>query len=670
MNDEKLYENNMNKVDMLNYKGYFIENGRDEEKKFFEFGAHFSYKELYTVLLKIKLQKEKSEKIVKLKPKKKLNIERINHRDKKIDENINNIIKEFKSKTRSRNILQQENKENLTKNLNLNQMTYVPLNINENKRLIDNHIKANFNSVNKNDKINKNSMMTNIDNKLRQINNKYNYTRNREQKYSFDLPMFFSDNRNMQNDKNINNNLISNTNNININKINNNINLYKSYQTQIKKRNEVKLNNQMKYNFNKINLINDKINVSKNRRILSSNENYYLNKYQFRKFKLSPFKQIKMNNNRIHGETYTTYKFNNIFKNNANNNNNNLTKKIMLKRFINHRSFDFDKINSFSIDNKMKYISNSNMIDKTHSLQNNISNMSGNSQNKSKNITYQNMLQNLNQHTNFNKNKLNNIVKDGATTNYNEVLHKDKIQNLFKILNRNEKISRNKNINYFLNNTSYINYTNQNDKGNMNTRNTKNIFLDLNNILMSKERNRVKLTKNILNNTRNVTFNNNNNKYFNTHYINNTNTQNQNHINHAFDNSNINLTKNQTAQINHHNYNNLNVSKNLRKKHKRNNVNINININNNNKIIYNKIYEYKKPYLNINQSKLVKHPIPLRTANPINNHMKQMVLNNVVNNNINNINKNNKFLNIQLPKKKLLNRYNTSNNNNLFSPLK
>jgi len=670
MNDEKLYENNMNKVDMLNYKGYFIENGRDEEKKFFEFGAHFSYKELYTVLLKIKLQKEKSEKIVKLKPKKKLNIERINHKDKKIDENINNIIKEFKSKTRSRNILQQENKENLTKNLNLNQMTYVPLNVNENKRLIDNHIKANLNSVDKNDKINKNPMMTNIDNKLRQINNKYNYTRNREQKYSFDLPMFFSDNRNIQNDKNINNNLISNTNNININKINNNINLYKSYQTQIKKRNEVKINNQMKYNFNKINLINDKINVSKNRRILSSNENYYLNKYQFRKFKLSPFKQIKMNNNRIHGETYTTYKFNNIFKNNANNNNNNLTKKLMLKRFINHRSFDFDKINSFSIDNKMKYISNSNMIDKTHSLQNNISNMSGNSQNKSKNITYQNMLQNLNQHTNFNKNKLNNIVKDGATTNYNEVLHKNKIQNLFKILNRNEKISRNKNINYFLNNTSYINYTNQNDKGNMNTRNTKNIFLDLNNILMSKERNRVKLTKNILNNTRNVTFNNNNNKYFNTHYINNTNTQNQNHINHPFDNSNINLTKNQTAQINHHNYNNLNVSKNLRKKHKRNNVNINININNNNKIIYNKVYEYKKPYLNINQSKLVKHPIPLRTANPINNHVKQRVLNNVGNININNINKNNKFLNIQLSKKKLLNKYNTSNNNNLFSPLK
>ena len=660
MKDEKLYENNLNKGDMLNYKGYFIENGRDEEKKYFEFGAHFSYKELYTVLLKIKLEKEKTEKIVKLKPKKKLNIERINQKDKKIDENINNIIKEFKSKNRSRNMIQQENKENFTKNLN--QMTYVPLNLDENKRHIDNHYKANFNSVNKNDKNKKNSMLTNVDNKLRQIN-KYNYTRNREQKYSFDFPMFFSDNRSMQNDKNMNTNLINN--NINMNKITNNINLYKSYQTQIKKRNEVKLNNQIKYNFNKNNLINDKINVSKNHRILSSNENYYLNKYQFRKFKLSPFKQIKTNNNRVHAESYAADKFNIIFKNN-----NNLTKKLMLKRFINHRSFDFDKINSFSIENKMKYIANNNMIDKTKSLQNNISCMSGNSQNKSKNITYQNMLQNLNQHTKYyNKNMLNNLVKEGTATNYNEVQNKCKIQNLYKILNRNEKMSRNKNINYFLNNTSYINYTHQNDKGNMNIRNNKNIFLDLNNIMMNKEKCRVKLTKNLLNNTRNVTFNN-NNKYFNTNYINNTNTQHQNQLSHAFDNNNINLTKNQTAQNNHHNYNNLNVSKNIRKKHKRNNVNISININNNNKIIYNKVYEYKKPYLNINQSKLVKHPIPLRTANPTNNHIKQRVLSNVGTNNINNITKNTKFINIQLPKKKLLNRYNTSNNNNLFSALK
>ena len=664
MKDENLYENNINKGDMLNYKGYFIENGRDEEKKFFEFGAHFSYNELYTVLLKLKLQKEKEEKIEKINPKKKLNIERINHKDKKIEENINNIIKEFKTKTRSRNIIQQENKDNFIKHLNLNQMTYVPLNANENKRQFDNHIKSNFNSVNKNEKINKNPIMTNFDTKLRLLNNKYNYTRNREQKYSFELPIFFSDNRNIKNEKYSNNNLINNN---YINKINNNINLYKSYQTQIKKRNEVKLNNQAKYNFIKNNLLNDKINISKNRRILSSNMNYYLNKYQFRKFKLSPFKQNKMKNGQVHGETNTTYKFNNIFKNNENNNNNNLSKQFMLKRYNNHRSFDFDKINSFSIENKRRYISNSNIIDKTHSLQNNISNISGNSQNKSKNITYQNMLKNLNQpKKHFNKNIFNNLVKEKASTNYNEVLHKNKIQNLFKLLNKQEKISRNKNINYFLNNTSYIHYTHQNNISNMNTSNTKNIILGLNNLLMNKERNRMKLTKNLLNNTRNVPFKNGSDKLFNTTYINNTKTQNQ--VNHAFNNDN-NLTKNQTTQINH-NYNNSNASKNIRKKQKKNNVNINININNNNKIIYNKVYEYKKPYLNINQSKLVKYPIPLKTSNPINNPMNQRVLNNIRKNNINNINKKTKFINIQLPKKKILNRYNTSNNNNLFSGIK
>ena len=84
---------------------------------------------------------------------------------------------------------------------------------------------------------------------------------------------------------------------------------------------------------------------------------------------------------------------------------------------------------------------------------------------------------------------------------YNEQKQKNQIQNIFKVLNKHEKASRNKNMNYFLNNTSYINFThqNQNDKSNLNTTNTKSIFLDLNNILLNKERNKVKISKNILN---------------------------------------------------------------------------------------------------------------------------------------------------------------------------
>ena len=245
--------------------------------------------------------------------------------------------------------------------------------------------------------------------------------------------------------------------------------------------------------------------------------------------------------------------------------------------------------------------------------------------------------------------------------NYNEQIRRNKIQNLFKLLNKHEKISRNKNMNYFLNNTSYINYThqNQNDKNNLNMTNTKSIFLDLNNILLNKERNKVRLSKNLLNNTKNITMNNinNNNKFFNTSYINNNNL--------IKINKPPKINKIQNSQINP-DINNLKGIKSLRKKSKKNNVNINININNNNKIIYNKVYEYKSPLLNNTHSKIIKHPISLKGPNHINKTLNSKIIKNIRNNNNNN--KNIKFINIQLPKKKILNRYNINtdtNNNNI-----
>ena len=214
MIDEITNANNNNQKEMLNYKGYFVENGKDEEKKFFEYGAHFSYKELYVTLMKLKSKTEMSEKVANIIPKKKLNLERNNLKDKKIEENINNIIKEFKMKTRSRNIAPQGNKVSLNKNYN--QLTFVPLNNNQNK--------ININNINKS--INKNQIIANINNKIRNLNNKYNITRNREQKYTFEIPIFFTDNKNndISNENNVNNNVnnLVNSNKINkSNKINN-----------------------------------------------------------------------------------------------------------------------------------------------------------------------------------------------------------------------------------------------------------------------------------------------------------------------------------------------------------------------------------------------------------------------------------------------------------------
>ena len=161
---------------------------------------------------------------------------------------------------------------------------------------------------------------------------------------------------------------------------------------------------------------------------------------------------------------------------------------------------------------------------------------------------------------------------------------------------------------------------------------------------MSKERlekRKIELPKHLLHNSKNVL---NNNKYFNTSY----NLNNSNNIN------KINASQN-------NNYNKLNIRKNPKK----NNVNINININNNNKIIYNKIYDYKSPLTNISNTKIIKQSNPVKIQ--LNNKLLKNIRSNNISNNTNN--KKLKYINIQLPKKKILNKYNKINNNfsNLFS---
>ena len=59
--DESRDEIDINNEDILNYKGYFLENEEEEEEeeiKYFEFGAHFPYKFLYQKLEIIKAERE------------------------------------------------------------------------------------------------------------------------------------------------------------------------------------------------------------------------------------------------------------------------------------------------------------------------------------------------------------------------------------------------------------------------------------------------------------------------------------------------------------------------------------------------------------------------------------------------------------------------------------
>ena len=54
------------KDDLLNYRGYFVENDDEEEKKFYEYGAHFPYKFLYQRLeILVQERKEKQKELEK-----------------------------------------------------------------------------------------------------------------------------------------------------------------------------------------------------------------------------------------------------------------------------------------------------------------------------------------------------------------------------------------------------------------------------------------------------------------------------------------------------------------------------------------------------------------------------------------------------------------------------
>ena len=125
------------KNDIMNYKGYFIENeGEDLEPKYYEFGAHFPYKELCEILENLRKeqikQESKEEEIKKINEVKQLNVkkvenrERNNTRNKDIKDNLHNILAGFNGKIRSRNINVPETNEDK------NELTYIPFNHNIN----------------------------------------------------------------------------------------------------------------------------------------------------------------------------------------------------------------------------------------------------------------------------------------------------------------------------------------------------------------------------------------------------------------------------------------------------------------------------------------------------------------------------------------------------------
>ena len=124
-NDEEI---NIKNKDIFNYKGYFIENQDEDEPKYFEYGAHFSYRDLYNILqiLKDKQMKQQKgrqiEKIIQLNKRKIANKERNNtKKNQKENNNLNSIMNIFNSKSRSRNIGIIDNQNEIQ-----NELTFIP----------------------------------------------------------------------------------------------------------------------------------------------------------------------------------------------------------------------------------------------------------------------------------------------------------------------------------------------------------------------------------------------------------------------------------------------------------------------------------------------------------------------------------------------------------------
>ena len=110
-NDESKEDDIEFKDDLLNYRGYFVENGDEEEKKFYEYGAHFPYMYLYQRLeilaherksnkkaLEAKLEKREKE----INKKESINDPPTNEESKPND-NLKDLLSIFKQKGKSRN---------------------------------------------------------------------------------------------------------------------------------------------------------------------------------------------------------------------------------------------------------------------------------------------------------------------------------------------------------------------------------------------------------------------------------------------------------------------------------------------------------------------------------------------------------------------------------------
>ena len=305
MNDDEINddENDIEVKNIDNYKGYFIENG-EQTSNFYEFGAHFPYKELCKILNILKQAKEdedkKIEKIVQVNKIKISHKERNNTRNKKKENNNNIIQKIFKSNKRSRNFRALDSRIG-----NQNELTFIP------KKYF-----MNIFSTKKDDKNMKNKITTSFKKNLGQknyirINNNvtdiisinstsnkkiYKNDKNKNAKIHFvKYPKIIKKyilTRN-QNKNNLNQQIKLSSKNKPLNQENSNnsfdVYLYKTFQTQMEESNNKSVKNIKSNNFSSSANSKDKLNKKiKSNKDFNEKKNYSkLNYNSYKKILLS-----------------------------------------------------------------------------------------------------------------------------------------------------------------------------------------------------------------------------------------------------------------------------------------------------------------------------------------------------------------------------------------------
>ena len=476
------------KNDIFNYKGYFIENEEEEEKKFYEFGAHFPYKYLYQKLEIIAKEREEKQKELenKLKEKDSKEYQSTNENSKK-NESLKGLLNAFQKKGKSRN------RENIGIGL-----TYMPK---MNKKNVNN---LNF--------------IDNVEINLVKSTNGQNKKKSKDNKIK-------NSSKNSTRTKIINNKKSNRCISKIVDKKNNKLD---NKQIKIRKRNNhnrLNINNSLDNNIIYINIFSKtKLSDKPNKKNLTQDVPFTKISFNLNK-KLKSFEHSK---EKLKRQIFTNVKKENGFN------------KKIINNFRNNNKFSYAKYYGYQ---NTKNISNSkNILSKDKNVKKNIkknslistSNQKGsnsnNKSNKNSNLNIRNNIIDIkvksikeNNFTDNNKNNLlfnskkNSQVKIINGTNYKSYFNesnKKKSQEFIENLGKKQKyISRNNNIPLFSNvsqnNTNKIfnSVTNINDRKKINTKynsieinlNSKTNFEDLNQQL-NPEISKKKIEKNIFTN--------------------------------------------------------------------------------------------------------------------------------------------------------------------------